>query len=241
MRDAFIIFFNMRVKLVVFDLDGTLFTSDNIVHKAYESAICDFNRTQGLALSVPTQEQILNQIGNPGKTIFRTLFPSLDVGQLPALGQAIRGRLITAIRADQGRLLSGVKETLISLAENGLEMRIASNGHKDYIEAVMSNYHLSPLFGPPVYLNQGDIKDKGDILNLYKSLLGLHDDEMIMVGDRLADYQAAQKAGCPFIGITIGHGTREELLKPGAHLIDHFEDLPKTIAEVSQFSYPISQ
>ena len=224
----------MNIQLIVFDLDGTLFTSDAIVHKAYEQGVEEFNASHSTNFQAPTLAEILNQIGNPTHNVYKILFPGLDKDDLPSLINSIRSRLIAAIQADKGQLLPGVLETLTFLADSGLRMRVASNGHKDYIEAVLAHYKLSPFFGPPVFLNHEDVKDKGDILNLYKSLIGIHDSEMIMVGDRKSDYIAAQKAECHFIGITSGHGTKEEIDLPGALLINNFNELHGAIREINR-------
>jgi phosphoglycolate phosphatase len=223
----------MSIKLIVFDLDGTLFTSDVIVHIAYRDGVEEFNLARKTQIPVPSLDAILSQIGNPGKAIYKALFPGVEERFLPDLGQTIRRHLIKDIRKGKGRLFPGVKETLSSLADSGFELRIASNGHKDYVEAVMAQYALSGLFGPPVFLNNGDLRDKGDILNLYKSLLNVHDNQVVMVGDRRSDLDAARKAGCHFIGITIGHGVEGEISGPGVLLVDRFEDIPAALAKIT--------
>jgi phosphoglycolate phosphatase len=222
----------MRIKLVICDLDGTLFTSDAIVYQAYQAAVAEFNQAGRIQLTTPSLPVILGQIGNPVRSIYKSLFPELDKEQAMALGHRIRKHLIDAIHLGQGRLLPEVAEILAALSDAGIELRVASNGHKDYVEAVIAHYGLKGLFGPTVYLNHADLQDKGDILNLYKSLLGIQTFEMVMVGDRKSDLDAAQKASCHFIGIAGGHGLKAELDFPGVRLIQRFDELPMALAQI---------
>jgi phosphoglycolate phosphatase len=228
----------MLIKLIVFDLDGTLFTSGTIVHLAYQKGVEEFNRIKQTRISVPSSTAILGQIGNPGKVIYKTLFPGVGEKLLPELGHTIRKHLIEDVRHGKGRLFPGVRETLAVLSDSGYQLRVASNGHKDYVEAVLVQYGLSALFGPPVFLNSADLRDKGDIINLYKSILGVASGETVMVGDRGSDREAAQKAGCHFIGITMGHGGKDEIDGPDALLADRFEDIPLLLAKIN-ISSPI--
>src|SRR3989339_470533 len=210
----------MNIRAIIFDMDGTLFTSEALLLPAYAEAIDEYNTAHSVALAIPTLSTILNQIGNPSRLILKNLFPELPERTAISLSGQIRKKLIHLIREGKGRLLPYVRETLGLLHAQGYFLRVASNGDKEYVQSILDHYRLTDFFGPFVELDHADLKDKGDILNLYKSLLSLHDREMVMVGDRRSDLEAAIKAGCFFIGLPSGHGTLSELKHPVTVLLN---------------------
>ncbi|MFH0922138.1 MAG: HAD family hydrolase [Fibrobacterota bacterium] len=222
----------MDIRAIIFDVDGTLFTSDAIVLSAYAGAITEYNAAHDATLPVPTLSAILNQLGNPGRVLLKNLFPDLPERSALALSAQIRKRLIQFIHEGKGRLFPYVRETLGLLHAQGYLLRVASNGNKDYIQAVLDHYRLTDFFGPFIGLDNADLKDKGDILNLYKSLLSLHDREMVMVGDRRSDLEAALKTGCFFLGLPGGHGSAEELKHPTSILLTDFSQVPEAVANL---------
>jgi phosphoglycolate phosphatase len=224
----------MKIKLLAFDVDGTLFTSEAILHRAYSEAIADYNSISGSSFRVPDTNEILSQIGNPGKTIFRALFPGMESSSYGKLSSLVRSRLIDDINSGKGTLYDNVIETLRYFHESGYSLRFASNGGKNYIEAIAEYYDIGKYFGPIVSLDGESIKDKGDILNTYKSVTGIRSWEMVMIGDRRSDLLAARKAGCPFIGFTGGHGSYEEINDVDAILFDNYPSLVKIINTLQQ-------
>ncbi|MBL8028548.1 MAG: HAD family hydrolase [Fibrobacteres bacterium] len=224
----------MKIKLLAFDVDGTLFTSEAILHRAYTEAISDYNSSSGSKLKTPELNEILSQIGNPGRKIFRNLFPDMDSRDYAQLGCLVRERLIFDINEGNGTLYSNVYETIEHFHKVGFSLRIASNGGKDYVEAVVKYYGIEKFFGPLVSLDGEGIKDKGDILNTYKSVTGIRSYEMVMIGDRKSDLLAARKAGCPFIGFTGGHGSYDEIKEIDSILFDDFSKLPDIIKVLQQ-------
>jgi phosphoglycolate phosphatase len=224
----------MKIKLLAFDVDGTLFTSEAILHRAYSEAIADYNNSSGSTITVPNVGDILAQIGNPGKKIFKTLFPEMDTRDYGHLSNLVRERLINDINEGSGTLYTNVYETIEFFYKTGYSLRIASNGGKNYVEAIVKHYGIDKFFGPLVSLDGESILDKGDILNTYKSVTGIRSWEMVMIGDRKSDLLAARKAGCPFIGFTGGHGALQEINEIDSILFDSFASLPDIISVLQQ-------
>jgi phosphoglycolate phosphatase len=224
----------MKIKLLAFDVDGTLFTSEAILHRAYSEAIAHYNNNSGSTIEVPAINDILAQMGNPGKKIFKTLFPNMDSKDYGHLSTLVREHLIYDINDGSGKLYDDVYETIEFFFKTGYSLRIASNGGKNYVEAVAKHYGIDKFFGPIVSLDGESINDKGDILNTYKSVTGIRSWEMVMIGDRKSDLLAARKAGCPFIGFTGGHGSFQEINEVDSILFDSFSTLPEIIAVLQQ-------
>jgi phosphoglycolate phosphatase len=214
----------MKIKAIIFDVDGTLFSSHGIIHEAYAAAINKFNNRHKNQVDLPSVDTILHQIGNPVSVIFNNLFPALSDEERTELSTQSRNNLIQAILDSKGLLYPGVKDTVPVLAQLGYALRLASNGKADYVNAITKHYGLAEHFGPFIDLNGKDIQDKGDVLNVHKSILNVKGSEMVMVGDRIHDMEAAEKAECRFIGVSYGHGAHSEL-KGAAIVIDRFSKL----------------
>lgn len=218
----------MKLKLAVFDVDGTIFSSDAIVEPAYAAAVATLNREKDLLLKAPSRKEILDQIGRPAPVILQNLFPNLEEEHRTRLGKEARAHLIRMIREGRALLYPGVRETLSVLSARGLMLRAASNGNPDYLDAIFTHYGLYAFFGELTSIYDEGLKDKGDILNFFRLKYYLAPDEMIMVGDRVNDLEAAKKAGCPFIGVSYGHGGHSEL-KDVPLLAHRFEAIPELI------------
>ena len=73
-----------------------------------------------------------------------------------------------------------------------------------------SLYHIGEYFKDAIFLDKKVIH-KGFILEIYLKKYKISKDEIIMIGDRSSDRDAAEFVGCDFLGILYGHGKREEL------------------------------
>lgn len=217
------------IKLIAFDVDGTLFSSEAILGRAYKEAVAEFNSLRHTNFAIPDTDKVLSLVGNTGKQIFKVLFPEMVKEDYPLFGNTVRKRLIEDIHFGRGKLYDGVMETLHKLKARGFELRMASNGHKDYVNAIASFYSMRSLFGPIIAVDNIDIFDKADILNTLKSAREIHSNEMVMVGDRKADLLAAQSCGCKFIGISYGHGDLDEITSSDSIIIHDFKKLLEII------------
>ena len=93
---------------------------------------------------------------------------------------------------------------------------------------VMNKYFAADFFN--VLIGNEDIKQpKPHPESIYQALNELHisPDEMIYVGDSTVDGETAQNAAVPFIGVTTGMTTKQELAAyPHLAIIKSLQDLP---------------
>ena len=79
----------------------------------------------------------------------------------------------------------------------------------------------------PTYIDGKNIFTKGDILKAYVQL-GLPAQEILMVGDRLSDLDAAKAISCDFAWCAYGHAPAGEITEYAVRL-EKFGDLTKYI------------
>ena len=226
------------IQNIIFDMDGTLYSSEDMILPTYERGIANFKKENiHVDVPYPTLEKIVSLLGFPIHDIYSTLFPSLNGDQQKELRGYILKELLSAIRNKEGILFNDVSNIIHNLYNNNYTLFIASNGQKEYLNAILETYSLTSLFQPLITLNYTTICDKGDILLEYQKAYHFEKESVIMVGDRDSDWDAAKKLGCSFIGCHYGHGDHAEIAT-AEHIIYSFKELPPKINTLSQQKKP---
>ena len=215
--------------LIAFDLDGVIFTSEPFLGEAYREAIELVNRQRpGSFARVPKTREILAHVGWPVPVILARLFPAVEPEAVELLHIATLDVICTHVAAGDGTLYPDVPRTLEALDADGYSLAIASNGRGRYIETILETYEIVGRFLPRVTADM--VGDKSSILRAYRAQYGVGPDEMVMIGDRTSDVEAALAIGCPFIGCDYGHGHRQEIEAAGP-VVGRFRDIPAAIAQ----------
>ena len=213
-----------RVRALLLDVDGTLFSSEGIIHEVYADAFQRFKEERGKPERCPSREQIMAEIGKPVKVIFQNLTPELESADQDALSESILRDLVRRIDAGEGEHYPGVRETLQALRDKGMLIFAASNGRLPYIEAILRAGNYSSLFTDVPSINYRDIRDKNELVAHTLTKNGLAPEQALVVGDRASDRDAALSNGCYFAACLYGHGNPAE--HEGAHLfLENFPGL----------------
>lgn len=214
--------------LLAFDLDGVLYSSEPFLGAAYREAIAKVNALRpGAFPRVPTTREILDHVGWTIAEIFANLFPDAEEAALAALHEETLSVICAHVANRDGILYPQVGETLRALRAAGHQLVVASNGRTRYVEAVLATYGLRELFTPIVTADQ--VGDKTSVLRFHVYRLALPPRQVVMIGDRASDVEAAHAVGCHFVGCDYGHGHRQEIEAAGP-LVQRFADLPAAIA-----------
>jgi phosphoglycolate phosphatase len=219
-------------RLVAFDLDGVLYSSEPFLGEAYREAIANVNTARpGSFARVPTTREILDHVGWPVPMILQRLFPHVDDEAIRRLHSETLDVICGHVARGDGLLYPDVAVTLRALRAAGLQLAVASNGRTRYVEAVLATYALGDLFIPRVTADM--VGDKTSVLRFYCYRLGVAHEAVVMVGDRASDVEAARAVGCRFVGCDYGHGYRHEIETAGP-LVSRFADLPPIIGGLMQ-------
>jgi phosphoglycolate phosphatase len=193
------------IKMIAFDMDGTIFSSEQIILPTYQEAIENFINASGLKIRVPTQEQIMLQIGKPVKVIFSNLMPELSVENRDKISDDVLVILSNKVANRGGHIYEGVVDTIQYLKDSGFILVAASNGRRLYIETILKTANVLQHFEDILVLDYQTMKTKGDILDVYKNKYRLRGSEILMVGDRDSDREAATQIGSYFAVCKYGH------------------------------------
>lgn len=200
-----------EIRMVVFDLDGTLFKTETIVLEAVRGALEELSAHFRLDLAFPSDREILSQVGASHRAFAALLHLNLDAGQQEFLRRAIERRELQSIEAGKGALYPDTLETLQSLRRSGLEIGVVSNCSRAYLLAVMDRFGLDEWVDLALCLYDLGNAGKADILReLLDNRMVLASD-VTYVGDRRPDLEAAQAAGVCFIACLWGYASPGEL------------------------------
>jgi len=186
---------------IIFDLDGTLWDSTGNVAKAWQEAIEQVDYVD----EVMTREKIRSITGLAYNVIFDKLFPHLDVEKRTELMGICAKSELDLLHEQGGDLYPSLDATLDYLARK-YRLFIVSNCQSGYIEVFLKLSGTTHYFsGHQCYGTKGNPKAENikDIVNDHQL------EAPVYVGDTMGDYDAATKAGVPFIFADYGFGTVE--------------------------------
>ncbi len=217
--------------LIAFDLDGVIYSSEPFLGAAYREAIANVNAQRPGSFSrVPSTREILDHVGWPLPIILDRLFPHTDRAAVDLLYAEALGVICAHVAQHEGMMFPGVPATLDRLHRSGFILAVASNGRQRYIETVLGANRIGHYFAALMSVDvSGALQDKADLLRAYLNRHDLPAAQLVMVGDRASDVEAAAAVGCRFIGCDYGHGYRHEIEAAGP-IVSAFAQLPAVIA-----------
>lgn len=197
------------IKLVIFDLDGTLLDTREDIADACNYAL----RTCGCPERPLEEYNML--VGRGILNLFRGALPpecrnedmvlKMKVNFVPYYNTHI---------CDKTSPYPGILELLDALETAGIAVAIASNKYQEgteiLVERLLKRYDFVSILGQ----REGKpIKpDPGIIREAMEALPGIKAEEVIYCGDSDVDMQTGINAGVRTIGVSWGFRTREELL-----------------------------
>ena len=215
------------IKLIVFDLDGTLINSLPSITYALDEAL--------IAIDYPSAgiEKTRNWIGNGSDVLVaRGMSDSADINpQLPAdlLNKACQrfNQAYAEVGHEKDTIYAGVAETLALLEQANYQMAILTNKTECFIEPLLEHFAIDGFFSDLIAGNTLAERKPSPIgLNWLMKKYQLESNQLIMVGDSANDIKAGQAAGCISVGVTYGYnyGVPIDTLNPD-YVLSEFADL----------------
>lgn len=213
----------MRIKAILFDIDGTLVDSNDQHVLAYEEA---FNRI-GERFS---REQIHAQIGKGSDMLVPALIPGADEAMQEDLGR-VQGEIYRRKYRSTVKPFPGARHLLMRAFDAGQKIVLASSAASSDIE-----YYLDLLGAREIVsttTSADDVehtKPAPDIFAAALAKLGPLDAQQAMVvGDTPYDIVAAAKCGLQSIGVRSGGFSDDQLLRAGT--VPIYDDVAALLAD----------
>ena len=194
----------MKIKTVLWDVDGTLLNTQEGLTAAYRYAI------EQCHLPTKTDEELRSYIGPTPQTIFMTHF-GLNEEDAQHAADIFRERY-KSHDLFKAFLYPGVEDVLSSLDEAGIQQAIATNKRQDYASEICKHFGLDDYCDPIIGADNENKLTKADLIKECLEELEISaPSSVVMIGDTEGDKQAAQAADVQFLGINYGFGFQDVL------------------------------
>ena len=225
-----------RLRLAVFDCDGTLVDSQHAIVSAMTRACvaCD--------VPAPPAEVIRRTVGLPLPEAVARMVPDVVGLRHERLVQGFRD----AFRESHGEpgdmepLYPGVHAAIAALEEAGFLLAIATGKSRRGLIATLERHGLREHFVCLKTVDDGPGKPSPVILRDAMVEMGVEAAETVMIGDTTFDMMMAGAAGAKAIGVAWGYHDVHELVAYGAHeIVSSYGPLPATVARLIEPVEPV--
>jgi len=208
----------LPIKLLIFDLDGTLIDSlpdlvDATNHLRDSFGLPQFN-----------PEEVRRLIGQGARSLVERALPGLAPEEVEKGLERFLAYNLAHI-ADKTSLYPGVVETLQALEGAGYALCVLSNKNVALCREVLSRFSIERYF-PTVFGADSFPYRKPSpepVLALLRQY-GVAAEECVLIGDSINDVAAGQGAGVVTVGCTYGYGELSEL-NGADYQVDDFQSL----------------
>ena len=128
------------LKGVIFDMDGVIIDSEGLWRQAQQGALARWGA------SVSDEECIRLTKGKRLVEIARTCCVFCHLSVTPTQLEAEIRRLITALIAEKGEAMPGVKDVLTFLCQSGYQLALATSSSYQVIDAVLTKLKIEHCF-----------------------------------------------------------------------------------------------
>jgi len=200
------------MRLILFDLDGTLIDSEQGIVNSIEHAL------SGLGVPIPSRESLRGWIGPP----LRAVFPNV-VGDDPATierGVKLYRERFSEIGWLEHTVYPGIGDVVDALAAQGDQLAVVTTKADLYAERIVRSLPFGARFERVYAAPPGsNSSEKASMIARALTDFGMDARDASMIGDRHFDIEGARANGVRAIGAGWGFGSREELVSAGADVI----------------------
>jgi HAD superfamily hydrolase (TIGR01509 family) len=211
-----------KIKLIIFDLDGTLADAYLAITRSFNYVMRRFG--------YPPQDKmtIRRAVGWGDKNLLRPFIKNKDLRIMVSVYR--RHHRTSLIR--YSRLLPKAKAVLTHLKKRGYKLAVGSNRPTKFSWILIRRLGLGKYFD---YVLCADRLKHGkphpEILNKIMQRFSLGPKEVLYIGDMVIDVQAGRRAGVRTIMLTTGSSSRRELEKERSYrIISSIGDLLKVVS-----------
>ncbi len=208
----------MELKAILFDFDGTLVHSIDLLVSIFEEVLEEKN------LPPVSSTRIRQLIGEPLEKIFLEIAPDEKSADLEKRFREIETERNTPAEIE---IVKETIPTLEFLKSQNLQLGVVSTKKKNVVLQLAREYHLEQFFD--IVVGRDAISNPKPhpepILHACEKL-GISPREALFVGDSLLDLRSAKAAEAVFVGVLTGVCDRDELKKERAdYIFSHVGEL----------------
>lgn len=213
-----------ELRLVIFDVDGTLVDSQAEIMAAMQIAF----QAEGLAM--PDRKTVLSIVGLSLTEAFAKLCPQSDGAQQARLVDAYKSAFmqLRADRREMGPLFPGALDALRVLQnEDHTFLAVATGKSRRGLDKLLERYELQDVFHSEQVADHHPSKPHPSMIFTALAETGVAPTRAVMLGDTTYDMEMGRAAGVKTIGVTWGYHDASSL-RPDM-LLDDFKGLSRAV------------
>jgi phosphoglycolate phosphatase len=210
------------VKLVIFDVDGTLVDSQGSIVASLEAAFAE------VGLPLPHRERLLSGVGLSLPQFFARLLPEEPPEMHRRMTEAY-SQSFAKLRLEAKEMVHffpHARETVDLLhAKDEVLLGLATGKSQRGLRHLLEAVDLTSRFVTTQVADHHPSKPHPSMILTALSETGVAAEDAVMIGDTTFDRDMANAAGVPFIGVSWGYHPVSHLTGAIGHIED-FRDLP---------------
>lgn len=216
----------MRKKLLIFDVDGTVWDSEKDVYLAFNHTL---KENAGFEI---TKEEFQNLAGLHLEVMFEKVLPNDKKNLAEEYAKKYKKYYIDEGHyTDATTLFENVKNTIDTFKNKGFYMAVASSKPKRILDKMVAYFDLKG-FNYVLGTEESNFKHKPDpeIVNYIMKELNCTKEETVIIGDSKSDIMCGKNAEIDTIAVTYGYDKKENLENSNpTYIIDDFGKLLELI------------
>jgi phosphoglycolate phosphatase len=227
----------MRVKAVIFDLDGTL-ANFNLDYKTVRAEVKSYLIKRGVpASAVSVKESVFEMLRKTEIFARNSNKPAKFLEEVRNEAFAMTEKYELEAAASTS-LMPGALETLKALRRMNLKIGLCTINSEKAVNYILNRFGITDYFDVTVPRNKvNQFKPHPEHIETALKALGASANDTVIVGDSITDMQSAKELKAFAVGLPTGVSTMEQLMRNGANYIaTSIIDLPLLIEKINKDS-----
>ncbi|MCB1400874.1 MAG: HAD-IA family hydrolase [Rhodobacteraceae bacterium] len=202
------------MKLVVFDVDGTISDSQTQIQHAMALGF------EAVGLPAPSRAETLSIVGLSLPVAVARLAPGHEAATHAAIVEGYKASYFTHRAASPAPLYPGARDCLMRLAaRDDLLLGVATGKSRRGLNALIAHHGLEGIFVTMQVADDHPSKPHPSMLLEAMAETGSRPAEALMIGDTSYDIEMAAAAGIASVGVAWGYHPVADLRAAGAAII----------------------